>query len=152
LRGEEAHVPATPSGIVQLLSFYGIDVERKRIVVVGRTPEVARALTLLCIQRGAAVVTVVDPDAGALAETTRVGDIVVSAAQRPALITRESVALGAAVVDAAANRTAWGIVGDVDERSIEGHAGALAPMPGGIGPATIAALLQNTWAAARAQR
>lgn len=146
VRGNPTNAPATPSGILELLARGGVDVQAAHVVVVGRSFEIARALALLIAVRGAASVTLIDPDSSALRSVTKKADVLVTAAERPGMITAEYVKAGAAVVDAGYNRTPSGIAGDLDP-SVEDVAGAIVPMPGGIGPATIAVLLQHTWTA-----
>jgi len=146
VQGHPVHAPATPGGILGLLAFDGVDVTASRAVVVGRSVEIARATALLLLERKAGCVTLVDPDMGALLDVTREADVLVVCAERPGFVTAPFVKPGATVVDAGYNRTPFGIVGDLDP-GVEAVARAIVAMPGGIGPATIANLLQNTWTA-----
>jgi methylenetetrahydrofolate dehydrogenase (NADP+)/methenyltetrahydrofolate cyclohydrolase len=148
VRGVPHHAPATPRGILRLLQTHGVGIRASRAVIVGRSVEIARALGLALVNEGADV-TIVDPGAPGLAAITSAADILVSAAERPGAITAAHVKAGAAVVDAGYNRTAAGVVGDV-EAAVGCVASVIVPMPGGIGPATIACLLESTWLAARA--
>lgn len=150
-QGHPLHAPATPSGILDLLAYDGLDVKTVRAVVVGRSLEIARATALLLVERETPSVTLIDPDATALRDVTREADVLVCAAERPRSITADFIKPGSTVVDAGYNRTSSGIVGDLDP-SVEGVARAVVAMPGGIGPATIAALLQHTWTAYLAER
>ena len=148
LRGALKRAPATPRCIVGLLQRHGITLAGARAVIVGRSVEIARPLTLMLAYEGACA-TLVDPDAAGLVEITKEADILISAAERLRSITAQHVKTGAVVVDAGYNRTSAGVVGDVDVSSVEHVARAIVAMPDGIGPATIATLLENTWAAAR---
>jgi methylenetetrahydrofolate dehydrogenase (NADP+)/methenyltetrahydrofolate cyclohydrolase len=148
-RGEPIHPPATPDGIMQLLELYGIEVRGNVVTIVGKSVEIARALALLFVARGAAQITLVDPAEPLLGVAARAADILVSAAERPHFLTADLVKPGATVVDAGYNRTPAGVAGDVEIGSVERVARAILPMPGGTGPATIACLLQHTWDAAR---
>lgn len=143
----DAPVPATPLGIVRLLEYGGVRTQGVRCVVVGRSREVALPVAALLRERGNAV-TLVDPDAPDLRDITREAQILISVADRPCLITADHVQEGAAVVDAGYNRTEHGVIGDLDLDAVVRVAGAIVPMPGGIGPATIAMLLERTWASA----
>lgn len=149
VRGRPIHPPATPDGILQLLDLYGIEVRGSAVAIAGKSVEVARALALLCVTRGAARTTLVDPNDPVLSAALRDADILVSAAEKPGYLSGELVKPGATVIDAGYNRTPSGVAGDVDVGSVERVARAVLPMPGGIGPATIACLLQHTWNAAR---
>ena len=152
VRGELARAPATPTGILALLELYGIPVQGARVMVLGKSVEIARALVLLFAARGAATVTLAEAAAPDLPQAASQADILVSALERPGVVTAAYVKPGAVVVDAGYNRTPSGVVGDVDERAVEGRAAALVTMPGGIGPVTIACLLENTWNAARERK
>lgn len=153
--GELAHgntsvAPATPRAIVELLMRHGIDMHGASTVIVGNSVEIAISLALVLKHESkGGSVRLISPDARDLAAITRDADIVVSCAERPGLICAAHIRPGATVVDAGYNRRKDGVTGDVDVASIAGVAGALVPMPNGIGPATIATLLKKTWAAAR---
>jgi methylenetetrahydrofolate dehydrogenase (NADP+)/methenyltetrahydrofolate cyclohydrolase len=138
--------PATPRGIVNLLAHNDIRVAQKACVIVGRSTDIGLPLAELLERERASSVRAVDPDAPDLVSITREAEILVSCAERPDSITRAHVRSGAIVVDAGYIRGAQGVTGDVDAAGIEGVAAALVPMPGGIGPATIAILLERTWA------
>ncbi len=143
--------PATPRGIVNLLAHNGIRVAEKACVIVGRSADIGLPLAQLLERERASSVRAIEPDAADVVSITREAEILVSCAERPDSITRAHVRSGAIVVDAGYNRIAQGVTGDVDAAGIEGVAAALVPMPGGIGPATIAILLERTWSAARAR-
>ena len=141
--------PATPTGVMRILAHYGIETRGALAVVVGRSFLVGRPLALMLGAKGVDA-TVVQahsrtPDLGSL---TRQADILVAAAGIPALITADHVKPGATVIDIGINRTETGLVGDVDFTSVREVAGAITPVPGGVGPMTIASLLANTVAAA----
>jgi methylenetetrahydrofolate dehydrogenase (NADP+)/methenyltetrahydrofolate cyclohydrolase len=148
VRGTRRFGPATPRGIIRLLERHDIALRDARAVVIGRSVEIARALVMLLANEGASV-TLVDPDASNVAEIAREADVLVSAAERPHSVATQHVKRGAVVVDAGYNRTPSGVVGDVDVAAIESATRAIVAMPDGIGPATIATLLENTWSAAR---
>ena len=148
--GEPLHVPATPLGIMALLDEYGVELEGRRAVVVGRSEIVGKPVAMLLLARHATV-TICHSRTRDLAEHTRAADVLVAAVGRPALVTRDMVKPGAAVVDVGVNRTESGLVGDVDPAVAE-VAGLLSPVPGGVGPMTIAMLLRNTLSAARLRR
>ncbi len=151
VRSEPGHVPCTAEAILRLLARHGVELRGRTAVVVGRSPFVAVPTALLLAGAGCAAVTIADPDDPELARVCRIGDIVVAAADRPRLIGAGHVRPGTAVVDAGVTRTTSGIVGDVDAAAVGGVVAALAPMPGGTGPVTIACLLEHTLAAARSQ-
>ncbi|MFI7679690.1 bifunctional methylenetetrahydrofolate dehydrogenase/methenyltetrahydrofolate cyclohydrolase [Actinophytocola sp. NPDC049390] len=146
--GETGPLPCTPVGIIELLKRYDVPVAGANVTVVGRGVTVGRPLGLLLTRRSEnATVTLCHTGTKDLAAEVRRADIVVAAAGNPALITPDMVKPGAAVLDVGITRTDEGLVGDVhpDVRHV---AGWLAPMPGGVGPMTIAMLLTNTVLAA----
>jgi methylenetetrahydrofolate dehydrogenase (NADP+)/methenyltetrahydrofolate cyclohydrolase len=150
LRGEPGHVPCTAKAVLRLLACYGVRTNGQTAVVIGRSPLVGLPLTLLLAREGVdATVTLADAHTVDLAAVCRRAQIVVSAAGIPRLIRADWIRPGAAVVDAGGVRTANGIIGDVDYDAVRRRAGAIAPMPGGTGPMTIACLLENTLDAAR---
>ena len=152
VEGAPRFVPCTPLGIQQLLVRNGIETAGREVVVVGRSDTVGKPMALLLMQRGPgadATVTVAHsrtPDLGAI---TRRADILIVAAGKPGLVTAEMVKPGAAVVDVGIHRTDAGLVGDVDFAGVRSVAGHISPVPGGVGPLTVAMLLSNTLAAAR---
>lgn len=137
--------PCTPSGIIELLVRGGVRIEGANAVVVGRSNIVGKPTALLLLKRNATV-TVCHTRTRNLAEHTRTADILVAAAGRPNLITRDMVKAGAAVVDVGANRSNGVQVGDLGP-GIEEIAGWLTPNPGGVGPMTRAMLVRNTYEA-----
>ncbi len=142
--GNPRFVPCTPLGVMKLLEREGIVPEGRHVVVVGRSNIVGKPMALLLLQKGATV-TICNsrtPDLGAM---TRQADILVAAAGRPKLVTAGMVKPGAAVIDIGINRLPDGkLVGDVDFQGVLGIASCITPVPGGVGPMTIAMLLENT--------
>ena len=154
VQGEPRTVPATPLGVQQMLLRSGVDPGGKRVVIVGRSTLVGRPLALLLGNKaeGAnATVTLAHTGTRDLGAVTREAEILVVAAGRPNTITAEMVQPGAVVVDVGTNRVddasrkrGWRLVGDVDFESVSEVASAISPVPGGVGPMTIAMLLVNT--------
>jgi methylenetetrahydrofolate dehydrogenase (NADP+) / methenyltetrahydrofolate cyclohydrolase len=152
LRGDPRFLPATPAGIIELLRREKIEVEGAEVVVVGRGLLVGRPLAvMLAAKKAGANATVTQCHTGTrdLAAHTRRADVLVVAAGRLGVVTADMVKPGAAVVDAGQHRTPDGLAGDVDPGVAE-VAGAITPVPGGVGPMTVAMLLANTVEAARA--
>ena len=148
--GTPIHVPATPSGCMELLAEYGIDPAGKEAVVIGRSEIVGRPMAML-LMHAHATVTVCHSRTADLASHVRRADIVVAAVGRPGIVTADMVKPGAACLDVGLTRTDEGIRGDIDA-AVEEVAGFLTPMHGGTGPMTIAMLLQSTLKAARYRR
>lgn len=148
--GRQTLVPATPLGVMHLLDEYRIPIAGQRAVVVGRSPLVGKPLALLLLQANATV-TIAHSRTVDLARHTLDADILVAAAGLPGLITVDMVKTGATVIDVGITRTEGGITGDV-ESDVAGVAAFLTPVPGGVGPMTIAALLGNAIRAARYRR
>ncbi|MEI8106037.1 MAG: bifunctional 5,10-methylenetetrahydrofolate dehydrogenase/5,10-methenyltetrahydrofolate cyclohydrolase [Actinomycetes bacterium] len=146
-RGRPTLVPATALGVMELLDAYSTQLEGVNVVIVGRSDRVGKPLIHLLLQRNATV-TVCHSRTPDLAAHTRGADVLIAAVGRPALITAAMVKPGATVVDVGVNRVASGLVGDVDPGVVE-VAGHLSPVPGGVGPMTIACLLQNAMHCAR---
>lgn len=145
--------PCTPGGIMRILDHYGIATAGTRAVIVGRSFLVGRPLALMLASRGSdATVSVAHSRTTELTSVTREADILVAAAGSPGLITAEYVKEGAVVIDVGINRTDAGVVGDVDFEAVSEIAGAITPVPGGVGLMTRAMLLVNTVAAAKARR
>jgi len=152
VRGEPIFLPCTPLGIVELLVRSGVQIEHAEVVIVGRGALVGMPLAIMLAQkapRANATVTICHTGTRDLVPHTRRADILVVAAGRPGTVTADMVMPGAAVVDVAVNRLPDGkLVGDVDFEPVARVAGAITPVPGGVGPMTIAMLLANTVAAA----
>ena len=147
-QGRPGLVACTPSGVMEMLAHEGIDVEGADAVIVGRSILVGRPLSAL-LTNANATVTVCHSRTRELAETCRRADILVAAVGSPRMVRGEWVKPGATVIDVGINRTDEGLVGDVDFEAASEVAGAITPVPGGVGPMTIAMLLQNTVRAAR---
>jgi len=143
-------VPATPTGVLALLDEYEVPLEGARAVVVGRSAIVGKPAAMLLLARNATV-TICHSRTADLGAVTREGDVLVAAVGRAGVITPEMVKPGAAVIDVGINRTEDGMRGDVDPAVAE-VAGFLTPVPGGVGPMTIAMLLKSTLRAARFRR
>ena len=141
--------PATPSGVIELLDRHGVGLEGAEAVVLGRSLLVGRPLAFLLLERHATV-TVCHSRTRDLAAVCARADVLVAAVGVPRLVGADFVKPGAAVIDVGINRTADGLVGDVDFDAVRERAGLLTPVPGGVGPMTIAMLLRNTLLAARA--
>jgi len=148
--GEPLFVPATPLGVMRLLEEYQVPLEGARAVVVGRSLIVGKPMAMLLLAANATV-TIAHSRTRDLAEHTREADVLVVAVGRPNVVTAAMVKPGAAVVDVGMNRTEEGLRGDVDPGAAE-VAGLITPVPGGVGPMTIASLLGNTISAARRRR
>jgi len=146
--GHPRFVPCTPLGVMKLLEHEGVTLEGRHAVVVGRSNIVGKPMALLLLQKGATV-TICNSKTPDLGSMTRQAEILVVAAGRPKLISAEMVMRGAIVIDVGINRLADGkLAGDVDFQSVLGTASRITPVPGGVGPMTIAMLLENTIASA----
>lgn len=136
--------PATPAGIIALLEFYGYgDVTGKDIVIVNHSNVVGKPLAVMLLNRNATV-TVCHAATKDLASHTKRADILISAVGKAKLITKDMVKLGAIVIDVGITRTKDGLVGDVDFEAVKEIASAITPVPGGVGPLTVASLIRNT--------
>ena len=151
-------VPCTPLGCLRLILDAGIETAGSRVVVVGRSMIVGKPMALLLMRRGRggdATVTVAHSRSRDLAAVTREADVIIAAVGRPAFIGREHVRDGAVVIDVGINRVddatqakAYRLVGDVDFDAVADRCAAITPVPGGVGPMTIAMLMANTVTAA----
>ncbi len=148
--GQPLFVPATPLGVMTMLDEYGIDLEGKDAVVVGRSELAGKPMAMLLLAANATV-TICHSRTVDLAMHTRRADVLVVAVGRPGTVTADMVKPGAVVVDIGVNRTEDGVIGDVD-RAVAEVAGHLTPVPGSVGPMTIAMLLRNTLTAAQHRR
>jgi methylenetetrahydrofolate dehydrogenase (NADP+) / methenyltetrahydrofolate cyclohydrolase len=149
-RGRPTLVPATAAGVMRLLDEYEILMAGRHAVVVGRSDRVGKPLAHLLLHRNATV-TVCHSHTAELARHTRAADVLVVAVGRAALVSADMVKEGATVVDVGMNRGQSGVVGDVDPGVAE-RAAYFTPVPGGVGPMTIAMVLANTVRAARFRR
>ncbi|HEX9899557.1 MAG TPA: bifunctional methylenetetrahydrofolate dehydrogenase/methenyltetrahydrofolate cyclohydrolase FolD [Candidatus Methylomirabilis sp.] len=136
-------IPCTPAGIIELLDREGVEIKGKHAVVVGRSEIVGKPVAFLLLHRHATV-TICHSRTADLAAETRRADILVAAVGRPRLITGAMLKPGAVVIDVGINRVEGKLVGDVDFESAVQVASAITPVPGGIGPMTVALLLKNT--------
>ena len=157
LIGEKCFLPCTPHGIVKLIEFAGLDLNGKHAVVIGRSNIVGKPLALLLARRETnATVTLCHTGTRDLASFTRRADVVVVATGHPNTVTGEMLKPGAVVIDVGVNRVAdatrergYRLVGDADFESCARVAGAITPVPGGVGPMTITMLLLNTLESAK---
>ena len=155
LLGEtDGFVPCTPAGIVELLKYYEISLYGKHVVILGRSNIVGKPLAALLMQKHAdtnASVTVLHSQSEHLSEITRTADILVSAIGVPLFVTREMISDKTIVIDVgtsripAANPKGYSLAGDVDFNNVAPVCQAITPVPGGVGPMTVALLMRNTW-------
>ncbi len=149
-QGRPGLVPCTPQGVIELLRVAEVDVEGAEAVIVGRSILVGRPLSALLLN-ASATVTVCHSRTRDLGAVCARADILIAAVGSPRMIRGDWVKEGAAVIDVGINRTDDGLVGDVDFDAAAERAGAITPVPGGVGPMTIAMLLRNTLFAARSR-
>ncbi|HEX6985750.1 MAG TPA: bifunctional 5,10-methylenetetrahydrofolate dehydrogenase/5,10-methenyltetrahydrofolate cyclohydrolase [Planctomycetaceae bacterium] len=151
VQGRPRFLPCTPAGVQQLLIAEGIETAGRHAVVLGRSEIVGKPMALLLMQKGRfadATVTVCHSRTADLAAVTRQADVLIAAIGRAKFVTADIVKPGAVVIDVGINRTDAGLAGDVDYGPVSEVAGAITPVPGGVGPMTIALLLRNTLTAA----
>jgi methylenetetrahydrofolate dehydrogenase (NADP+)/methenyltetrahydrofolate cyclohydrolase len=151
VQGRDGLVSATPSGVIELLRRYNTPLEGAHAVVVGRSDLVGKPVASLLLAENATV-TVCHSRTRDLDQVCLTADVLIAAVGRPRLVTGDMVREGATVIDVGMNRTGDGLVGDVDFEAAAERARAITPVPGGVGPMTIAMLLRNTVKAARAVR
>lgn len=144
-------LPCTPKGILRLLNEYNIELQSKKILVAGRSNIVGKPLALM-LQSENATVTVAHSKTSNIKELALSSDIIISAAGIAGLITSDMVSKGAVIVDVGINRTPDGLKGDVDFENVSKKASFITPVPGGIGPMTIAMLMENTLNLYKCQR
>jgi len=160
-KGNDGIVSATPLGITMILAHYGIETSGKHAVIIGRSNIVGRPISILLSnpgKTGNATVTVCHSRTENLSFYTKQADIIVAAIGKPGFVTGDMVKEGAVVIDVgttrvddASKKAGWRLCGDVDFESVEKVASAITPVPGGVGPMTITALLNNTLKARKAQ-
>ncbi len=147
--GEDTLVPCTPAGVIEMLHREDVSIQGQKVVVLGRSNIVGKPVAQLFLRENATV-TVCHSRTKDLAAECRQADILVVAVGRPAMVKREWVKPGAVVIDVGINRVDDALVGDVDFDSVSEVAGRITPVPGGVGPMTIAMLMSNTATAADA--
>jgi len=155
VQGRPRFLPCTPHGVQQLLLRSNIKIAGANVVVVGRSDIVGKPMAVMLMQRGRggdATVTVCHSRTRDLPAVTRSADILIVAIGKAKFLTADMVKPGAVVIDVGINRTEAGLVGDVDFEAVKEVASQITPVPGGVGPLTIAMLLHNTLSAARLQQ
>lgn len=154
VQGRPRFLPCTPAGVQVLLRESGVEVDGAHVVVIGRSEIVGKPMGMILVQKGEtanATVTICHSRTRHLPSIVRTADIIVAAIGRPNFVTADMVKLGAVVIDVGINRVGERLVGDVDFDDVSEVASAITPVPGGVGPMTIAMLMQNTLTAARLQ-
>lgn len=154
MQGRPRFLPCTPHGVQVMLHESQINTAGQHVVVVGRSDIVGKPLAIMLAQKGMgadATVTICHSKSQLLSEITRSADILIAAIGRPKMITADMVRPGAVVIDVGINRIESGLVGDVDFEAVREVASAITPVPGGVGPMTIAMLMKNTLHAAKIQ-
>lgn len=147
--GDFDFLPCTPAGIMEMLAYENIEIEGKHCVVVGRSNIVGKPMAMLMLHKNATV-TICHSRTKNLAEYCRSADILIAAVGKANFITADMVKEGAVVIDVGMNRPEGGkLCGDVDFENVKGKASYITPVPGGVGPMTIAMLMQNTLTAAK---
>ncbi len=149
--GDYDFVPCTPAGIMEMLEYENIDVEGKSCVVIGRSNIVGKPMGMLLLHKNGTV-TICHSRTKNLTEICRKADILVAAVGKANFVTADMVKEGAVVIDVGMNRVDGKLYGDVKFDEVEKKASAITPVPGGVGPMTIAMLMQNTLTAAKKQR
>ena len=153
-QGRPRFLPCTPHGIQVLLRESGTNLDGAQVVVLGRSEIVGKPIGLMLVQKGEtanATVTICHSRTRNLPEVTRTADVLIAAIGKPEFVTADMVKPGAVVIDVGINRIGDKLVGDVAYGSVSAVASAITPVPGGVGPMTIAMLLQNTLTAAKLQ-
>ncbi len=148
--GDYDFVPCTPAGIMEMLAYENIDIAGKTCVVIGRSNIVGKPMGMLLLHKNGTV-TICHSRTENLAEVCKKADILVAAVGRPNFVTADMVKEGAVVIDVGINRVDGKLVGDVDFEAVKDKCSAITPVPGGVGPMTIAMLMQNTLTAAKKQ-
>lgn len=148
--GDYDFLPCTPAGVMEMLSFYNIDVCGKECVVIGRSNIVGKPMGMLLLHKNGTV-TICHSRTQNLSEVTAKADILVAAVGKAKFVTADMVKPGAVVIDVGMNRENGKLCGDVDFDAVSQKASYITPVPGGVGPMTIATLMQNTLTAAKRQ-
>ena len=141
--GNALLTPCTPTGIIELLDHYDIEISGKHAVIIGRSNIVGKPVSMLLLQRNATI-TICHSRTQNLEEVTRSADIIVAAVGRANFVTEEMVSEGTVVIDVGINRVDGKLTGDVDFEPVSKKASYITPVPGGVGPMTIALLMENT--------
>ena len=150
LQGRPRFLPCTPHGVMQMLRYEGIETSGAHAVVIGRSDIVGKPMAALLLQKGAdATVTICHSRTSNIGQITRQADILIAAVGIPEFVKGDIIEPGAVVIDVGINRVDDRLVGDVDYAAAERVASAVTPVPGGVGPMTIAMLLRNTLTAAQ---
>ena len=149
--GEDTFVSCTPLGVIKMFEEYNIDLNGKDVVILGRSNIVGRPLIQCCLQKNATV-TVCHSRTKSLEEHTKRADVIISAIGQPKFVTADMVKDGVVIIDVGINRDENGkLVGDVDFKNVEKKASYITPVPGGVGPMTIAMLMNNVIKATKEQ-
>ena len=148
--GDYDFVPCTPAGIMEMLDYEGIDITGKTCVVIGRSNIVGKPMGMLLLHKNGTI-TICHSRTKDLASVCKKADILVAAVGRPNFVTADMVKDGAVVIDVGINRVDGKLVGDVDFNAVKDKCAAITPVPGGVGPMTIAMLMQNTVTASKKQ-
>ena len=141
--GNATFKPCTPEGIIQLLDHYKVDIEGKNAVVLGRSNIVGKPISLLLLERNATV-TICHSRTKNLSAITKLADILIAAIGKPNFVTADMVKDDVVIIDVGINRVNDKLIGDVDYQSVSKKASLITPVPGGVGPMTIAVLMANT--------
>ena len=150
MQGDYDFVPCTPAGIMEMLAYEGIEISGKTCVVIGRSNIVGKPMSMLLLHKNGTV-TICHSKTKNLKEVCKNADILVAAVGRPNFVTADMVKENAVVIDVGINRVDGKLVGDVNFNEVREKASYITPVPGGVGPMTIAMLMQNTLTAAKKQ-
>ena len=148
--GDYDFVPCTPAGVMEMLAYEKVEIAGKNCVVIGRSNIVGKPMSMLLLHKNGTV-TICHSKTENLKEVCQKADILVAAVGRPNFVKGDMVKQGAVVIDVGINRVDGKLVGDVDFSDVEDKCSAITPVPGGVGPMTIAMLMQNTVTAAKKQ-
>ena len=148
--GDYDFLPCTPAGVMEMLAYYNIDISGKECVIIGRSNIVGKPMSMLLLHKNGTV-TIAHSKTKNLAEVTRRADILVAAVGRAKFVTADMVKDGSVVIDVGINRVDGKLYGDVDFDNVKEKVSFITPVPGGVGPMTIATLMQNTLTAAKRQ-
>lgn len=147
--GEDCFVSCTPAGVIKMLEEYNIEIEGKNVVIIGRSNIVGKPL-IQCILRKNGTVTMCHSRTKNIKQITKNADILIAALGKPKFVTQDMIKDGAVIIDVGINRTEDGkLVGDVDFENVKNNASYITPVPGGVGPMTIAMLMTNVVRAAK---